>query len=637
MGLPVEGSGSFGENGTQPGMRQPIHDRPYPVGQGPTAAPAGPRPRSDTPPKPTWGGTPPGPAMGYNRPVSRLKEDDETRTAGGIKREARLPAAAGKPEDPRSPNAFSGPARQTPRATPLPSGDRRGNPAKPAGTDPPGVLRPVPVVPFEAAPSAVSRMDPRAPSGEGASGPMIHGAAPAAPQGAAADVPGPGGKQEKPKKKKGLLILIPALLGVAALLAFLLFPKHGGDGIAAANASASPNPSALPSSSAPPFQQEWTEWAEELPDYVAADAYEIEERTLYSTSKLETTSSTSAKEMDGWELFDTVESNEYSPWSDWSTTRVYAGDTRQVEEMVQYRYSDKEYTTSSSSSLSGWELYDTTYSEGDYGAWSSWSTSVPSSSSSRQTESKTQYRYRSITYVTQYSDWGSWSRWSTSSISSSDTVDVETRTTYRYYYYVCPNCGAHMHGWGFTCPTWAGGCGSATIGYGDYAEYWSTTPINNVAWGDWHGTGRYYAYVDGVLVFKHDTFSSRTEYRSRTRTANQVAQYGSWSSWQDSQVSANSSRDVEKRTVYRYRDRTQVPTYHFYRWSAYTNWQSDYVSSSDSRRAESQTLYRHRDLVTETTYFFQRWTDWTEYSPEEASASDTLQVRTLTEYRYKSK
>ncbi len=56
---------------------------------------------------------------------------------------------------------------------------------------------------------------------------------------------------------------------------------------------------------------------------------------------------------------------------------------------TKYTYTLTSYTTSSSSSLSGWTKYDTTSEWGSYGSWSSWSKTAVSNSDSRQVETKT--------------------------------------------------------------------------------------------------------------------------------------------------------------------------------------------------------------------------------------------------------
>ena len=42
------------------------------------------------------------------------------------------------------------------------------------------------------------------------------------------------------------------------------------------------------------------------------------------------------------------------------------------------------------------------------------------------------------------------------------------------------------------------------------------------------------------------------------------------------------------RTEYRYRDRKQVATYHFYKWSNWSEWSTTPVTGSDNREVETR-------------------------------------------------
>lgn len=111
------------------------------------------------------------------------------------------------------------------------------------------------------------------------------------------------------------------------------------------------------------------------------------------------------------------------------------------------------------------------------------------------------------------SDWSSWS-WDRQSVGANQ--EEEVRTVWGYYYYPCAECGAHMHGYGDTCWTWAGGCGAAKIPH-DWHEVWSTVSWEDANLRDWHGTGKFYTYIDGELVFKWTEHgSARQQYRYRT-------------------------------------------------------------------------------------------------------------------------
>ena len=222
-------------------------------------------------------------------------------------------------------------------------------------------------------------------------------------------------------------------------------------------------------------------------------------------------------------------------------------------------------------------------------------------------------------------------------MSETDLRDVETRTVWGYYYYPCPSCGAHMYGYGKSCCVkWLGGCGGNIPN--SFVIVWSPTSWDSVnfTYVD-AGGGKYYTTIDGERVFKWTDGGSKTQYQYRTRSTQQVANYGNWSTWGDTAYSNSSNRQVEIRTVYRYCDRSRVATYHFYRWGSWSNWSETQTTATNDQQVENATYYRYRDPIKTTTYFFRRWTDWSTYSDTAATPSENAEVRTITRYRYKSK
>ena len=202
--------------------------------------------------------------------------------------------------------------------------------------------------------------------------------------------------------------------------------------------------------------------------------------------------------------------------TDWSTTKPTGVDESLIESRTEYRTRVKEFTTGTTNTMSGWTLYDST---------------------------------------TQWSDYGEWSDWSDVVINESETTQVEEREAYKYYYYPCPACGVHMHGWGFTCPSdWGGGCGKATLRRDDYVKIWSDISYEDAKLKDFYGTGKYYTTIDGQRVFASSS-NPITQYRSRTRTQETVYKFYKWSDWSDwsiSEATATDHMEVETRTVYRY-------------------------------------------------------------------------------------
>ncbi|MBO5870134.1 MAG: InlB B-repeat-containing protein [Clostridia bacterium] len=216
----------------------------------------------------------------------------------------------------------------------------------------------------------------------------------------------------------------------------------------------------------------------------------------------------------------------YAQWtskdlSGWVLASEVPSGAQVVETQTQYRYRDREkqYTQSNNSSESGWTLYDT-----GYGAWSGWS------------------------------------EWREGSKSTTDTCDVETTTVYGYYYFKCSRCGAHMHVYNNSCFTWLGGCGySGTVTVAGWTQFWLTTPWSYAS--DPHGTTK--SFIDdptyGRAYCWTDNGQPRTGYRERTRDIiyyyYKWSSYGSWSSWSTTAYSNSDSRQVETRTLYRYRSK----------------------------------------------------------------------------------
>lgn len=389
----------------------------------------------------------------------------------------------------------------------------------------------------------------------------------------------------------------------------------------------------------PETGKDWSQWTDQLPANISADDYVIESALLSRSREKETT--TSQKEtLSGWTLGDT-EAGEITTgnWSEWSTTPITPSENVEVIEQTEYRYRDLQTKTSTSiPNEAGWHLDTTMPGETNYSAWSEWSTSYPGNNTDYEIQEKTQYRYRSILPSTEYSSWGQWSNWQDAAVAENDVTDVDTRTAYHYYYYVCSNCGVHMHGYG-QCYSWAGGCGKDTVDRGSYHMVRYTTPYQEAQ--DFHGTTVYYAYGDEGIAFAYISASSPhyvaplTQYRYRTRTVNSSNQYSAWSNWGDISYSASSTREVETRTVYRYSKKQSATIFVLSKWGDWSDWATTEYSASEKREVESRTVYRSRSLTEETIYHFWRWPDsWSDWSFSALAESEDVQVETAVCYRY---
>lgn len=468
------------------------------------------------------------------------------------------------------------------------------------------------------------------------------------------------------KKKRGIGAWIAIAAGLVVVIGGVLLLTLGkgkdrgnqGDTRAAVNSHTSGSTTTLPTEPGEtlPVQLDWAEWADELPAYVTDDNYSIEERTLYRSRNLETTSSTTSDKMDGWELYDTATGNgDYGAWSDWSATAASNSDSRQVETQTRYRYRDKETTTSTSSSMSGWTQYNSTTSWGDWGNWSDWATDYVSGNDGRQVETKTQYRYRDKETTTSTSsslsgwtlydsfvNYGAWSDWSDSPISDSSTIEVDTRqvqTGTRYY--MAHYCTGYTGGSdSYKTSNWqfSSNCSYHALGWFDNLDSFYTYDGDYLYQGSSPSTcyrcsNTCYRWY---IMDRENTYKTQYRYRTITHTY-YFYRWKNWFSWGDTYYSSSSSREVESRTVYRYRTRSQTTTYYYYRWKGWSSWSTNAVSSNDNREVQTATFYRYRDRVTQPTYYFQRWTDWSDYTESPVDENDTVEVETKTQFRYKSK
>ncbi len=200
-----------------------------------------------------------------------------------------------------------------------------------------------------------------------------------------------------------------------------------------------------------------------------------------------------------------------------STSEPTSEDTTGKTTIIQYRYRDKSFTTSSNNSMNGWKLYDTTY------AWS---------------------------------DYGSWSNWSLDSFSSSDSRQVESRTTYRYCAFKCTKCG-NRDPYRTPCDN------CKTSEYFEYQELWYTTKGNSMSKGTLPTVpDKYYVTINGDR----------------------------WWFEKDGYLDGEGGIGQPSRKEYRYRDRKQITTYHFYKWSDWSEWSTIPVSSSDTREVETRNV-----------------------------------------------
>ena len=202
------------------------------------------------------------------------------------------------------------------------------------------------------------------------------------------------------------------------------------------------------------------------------------------------------------------------------------GKKAKTKTVTQYRYADKQYKTSTSSTLNGWIRYGTD---------------------------------------TVYGAWGNWSGWSGTVQVESDTKHVQSRKEYRYYYFYCPRCGGReplqgasdCHKYSLTIndartawfPIAYKDCRSYTYSYAGYKRYTESLG-DGLRWN--FSSGNLNSSNVGTKDSDSDAVVIRMGYRYQTRSKTNNYKYyrwGSWSSWSTTKYTATANRKVETRTV----------------------------------------------------------------------------------------
>lgn len=220
--------------------------------------------------------------------------------------------------------------------------------------------------------------------------------------------------------------------------------------------------------------------------------------------------------------------------------------------------------------------------------WSDWNPTVPQSNDII-TESRIEYRFKDTkvikatnqpttpsgySYVSKsatgtYTSWSGWSSWGWGGSTPSKTSlkDVGTATGYRYYAYKCKNCGARDPYKG-ECS----GCGK-TLGDSNWTETYFDYAGTSKSYTKWNSE-KGYITVNGVRwnfsIGKQPTI---TLYHTRTRSEyyNYTYKMSEFSDWQAEKIDSSNTREVETRTVYRFKtNSTEVSCYNYKRYR-YTN------------------------------------------------------------------
>ena len=291
-------------------------------------------------------------------------------------------------------------------------------------------------------------------------------------------------------------------------------------------------------------------------------------RTEYRTrSVAEETVTSSSDTLDGWELYDTTQS-----WSDYGTkqtslTAVAASDSVKVETVTEYRYRTKETKTSSNSSESGW-----TYVKKE---------------------------------VTGYTAWGS-EQSTTTKPTESDTLDIvstSSTTTYLYHHFV----NQYTNGsYGIDSVSSGSGNGDTIKKSLGEHTYSTTSPLSKVSFSDIGG---------------------KQGYGSHTCTQGTCATNDPFNYW--------FLKNTTTTTTYKYKTRSPIYTYYFERWTDWTSWSATNAAPAGAT-VENRTVYNYWERSKITTYHFKRnvYGEWSEWSTTPATESEALDVETREVYVY---
>ena len=292
---------------------------------------------------------------------------------------------------------------------------------------------------------------------------------------------------------------------------------------------------------------------EEDPDYVVEDPGEKdgEDVDVTEPTDVDVTEPTDAEETDGTdpeEQTDVQPVYEWTEWTGYSTSRPAEMDGRQIESKTEYRYRDKQTVKSGRDSLSGYTKESTQASNPVYGVWGA---NKQSSSTSVTDAKKT-------------------------------VVVAETKNVPRSLAYYCGcrkicwknkggKCG-YCNGKTTNRLTMYSSKSLAGSGYKKDSDgsYFLPTRIALNAPGKmgeiyvigWNGE-KATSFTTGSKVGGKNTYmwpdGTATIYRTKTTTyVNTFSKWGEWSSWRDGSMNGSGSRQVETRTVYRYRDYVEV-------------------------------------------------------------------------------
>lgn len=212
--------------------------------------------------------------------------------------------------------------------------------------------------------------------------------------------------------------------------------------------------------------------------------------------------------------------------------------------------------------------------------WSDWTSKKPESNV--EVESRTEYRSKDLLTMTTRTptndgwtltntvldnNWtfGSWSNWSRNSYSANQTTttkrEVESKSV------------------------------SDNNGY-SYNVYYYWKDPNRLAFSYYNEGGfKYYEFYDTQhIMYWYGTYQGTDMWRINKNNGGRGAFFDAEVWWFSRTVNVASTSHTE----YRYRDATKGYTYYWNQWSEWSEWNENAISANDSKQVEQRTVYRYR-------------------------------------------
>jgi hypothetical protein len=228
-------------------------------------------------------------------------------------------------------------------------------------------------------------------------------------------------------------------------------------------------------------------------------------------------------------------------WSDWQTQDPGTNHEFVEGPVTRWHEKTREVKTSTTASLTGYDLYDTVK---DVSAWSAWSRTNPASAANREIES----RWVAPKYKTQYNYWG-----------------YRATKNGGNLYHFCDYLGKSIHGVTFSRREtgWQDNTLAFTSRSAQYCSHCGKTSYGYY--------GNYYYWVDTRQV---QTAGGYYEYRYQdTTTTYYFEKWSDWSDWNynGSTPAETSFKKVQTEQIYRYKDNLSTQQFYHYKRYKYLN------------------------------------------------------------------